>query len=48
MVFELRIPFYICINKGEAYLPDKLKNKSLTIDGDIAKIVAEFSNYAIE
>ena len=40
--------FYICINKGEAYLPDELKNKSLAIDGDIAKIVAEFSNYAIE
>ena len=36
------------INKGEAYLPDELKDKSLAIDGDIAKIVVEFSNYAIE
>ena len=40
--------FYICINKGEAYLPDELKDKSLAIDGDIAKIVAEFSDSAIE
>lgn len=32
---------YACINYGEAFAPSEIKNRSICIDGDIGKVVAE-------
>lgn len=31
--------FYACINKGEAYCPKEIENRSVCIDGDIGKVL---------
>ena len=32
---------YVCINKGEAYAPDEIRDRSICIDGDIGEIMNE-------
>ena len=32
---------YACLNYGEAYAPDEIKNRSICIDGDIGEILAQ-------
>ena len=34
--------FYVCINKGEAYIPSEIKDKSIGIDADISEVVGTF------
>lgn len=31
--------FYACINKGQAYVPAEIKDKSVGIDGDIEEVL---------
>ncbi len=31
--------FYACINKGEAYCPEEIAERSVCIDGDIGEII---------
>jgi hypothetical protein len=31
--------FYACINKGEAYCPEEINDRSLCIDGDIGEVL---------
>ncbi len=37
--YNLENAFYICINKGQSYIPKEIEDKSIGIDGDIADIV---------
>ena len=39
MTQNFRDAFYICINKGEVYIPAEIKNKSLGIDCDIGEVL---------
>lgn len=36
---ENRKAFYTCINKGEAYCPEEINDRSLCIDGDLGKVI---------
>lgn len=31
--------FYVCINKGQAKVPNDIKNKSVGVDGDIGEVI---------
>ncbi|MDY6287176.1 MAG: hypothetical protein SPL65_07660 [Lachnospiraceae bacterium] len=31
--------FYTCINKGEAYCPERIEDRSVCIDGDIGEVL---------
>ena len=33
---------YACVNFGEAFCPEKIEDRSICIDGDIATILQEF------
>lgn len=39
MAYEWKDAAYACLNYGEAYAPDEIKNKSICINGDIGKIL---------
>jgi NAD-dependent SIR2 family protein deacetylase len=39
MTNHLKNSFYICINKGQAWAPDQIKDRSICIDGDIGEII---------
>jgi NAD-dependent SIR2 family protein deacetylase len=39
MTNHLKNSFYICINKGQAWSPDQIKDRSICIDGDIGEII---------
>lgn len=36
---DWRNAFYVCINKGEVYVPDDIADKSLSVNEDIAEVV---------
>ena len=33
---------YICINKGEAYAPEEIQDRSVCINGDIGEVIKRF------
>lgn len=37
--------FYVCLNKGQAWIPDGLEDKSVCIDGDIGDVFDQLSEY---
>lgn len=39
MAYQFKNARYICINKGENYIPEEIKNKSIVIDDDIATLI---------
>ena len=39
MTYQLNRAHYVCINKGENYIPNEIEAKSLIIDADIKKII---------
>ena len=39
MVQEWEDAAYVCLNLGEAYAPDKIKEKSICVNGDIGEIL---------
>ena len=41
MAYQLKNARYVCINKGDNYLPEEIKDKSIVIDDDIAKVITE-------
>ena len=41
MVNEWPDATYICLNQGQAYAPDEIKEKSICINGDLKEILAE-------
>ncbi len=36
--------FYVCINKGQAYVPDDIADKSIGIDADIAEVISDIQS----
>ena len=41
MTHQLKNARYVCINKGENYVPTEIADKSTVLDEDIAKVIAE-------
>ena len=41
MTQNFKDAFYVCINKGEVYIPAEIKEKSLGIDSDIGEILKQ-------
>lgn len=41
MTQNFKNAFYVCLNKGEVYIPAEIKGKSLGIDGDIYEILKQ-------
>ena len=39
MTYRFNDAIYICINKGDNYIPDEIKDKSLVLDEDISKVI---------
>ena len=39
MTHQFDKAYYVCINKGDNYVPDEIKSKSLIIDDDIKKMI---------
>lgn len=39
MTNQWKNSFYVCINKGQAWAPDELRERSICIDGDIGQIL---------
>ena len=39
MTHQFNKAYYVCINKGDNYVPDEIKSKSLIIDDDIKKMI---------
>ena len=37
--YNWRNAFYVCINKGDAYVPKEIENKAVGIDADIAEVL---------
>ena len=37
--YQYKNAFYVCVNKGENYIPDEIKEKSLLIDDDLNKVI---------
>lgn len=37
--YNWRNAFYVCINKGDAYVPKEIENKAVGIDADIAEVI---------
>lgn len=44
MTYEFKDAFYVCINRGYNEIPNEIKDKSLLIDDDIYKIIANINN----
>jgi NAD-dependent SIR2 family protein deacetylase len=44
MTANLSEAVYACVNFGEAFCPDEIKNKSLLVNGDIGEILEEISD----
>ena len=42
-VQENRKAFYACINKGEAYCPEKIAERAVCIDGDIGEVLQKLN-----
>lgn len=42
MVHEWKDAVYVCLNYGEAYAPDEIKETSICINGDIGEILYQF------
>lgn len=43
MAYEWKDAVYACLNDGEAYAPNEIKEKSICINGDIGKILSQLS-----
>ena len=43
MTYANKNATYVCINKGEAFCPDEIKNRSAVIDGDIGEILCDIT-----
>lgn len=41
MTQNFKDAFYVCINKGEVFIPAEIKEKSLGIDSDIGEILKQ-------
>ena len=41
MTRKLDRAFYICVNRGQAWAPEEISERSLCMDGDIAEILNE-------
>ena len=39
--YNWRNAFYVCINKGDAYVPKEIENKSVGIDADLAEVILD-------
>lgn len=39
MTYQLKDTYYVCVNKGNNYIPNEIKNKSFLIDDDLSKII---------
>ena len=39
MTYRFNDAIYVCINKGDNYIPDEIKDKSLVLDEDISKVI---------
>lgn len=39
MTNQLENSFYVCINKGQSWAPDQIRNRSICIDEDIGKVL---------
>ena len=37
--YNWRNAFYVCINKGDAYVPKEIENKAIGIDADLAEVI---------
>ncbi len=37
--YNWRNAFYVCINKGDAYVPKEIENKAVGIDADLAEVI---------
>ena len=48
MAYEWKDALYVCLNYGEAFAPDELKNKSICINGDIGTIVNQLRTKTAE
>ena len=41
MTYQYPNTYYVCINKGENYIPKEIADKSTVIDDDIASVLAD-------
>lgn len=41
MTFQNKNAYYACINKGQIYIPEEIKSKSIGIDEDISNVIKE-------
>ena len=48
MAYEWKDALHVCLNYGEAFAPDELKNKSICINGDIGTIVNQLRTKTAE
>lgn len=39
MTHQWKNAVYVCLNNGEAYMPDEIKDKHICINGDIREIL---------
>lgn len=39
MTHQWKNAVYVCLNNGEAYMPDEIKDKYICINGDIREIL---------
>ena len=39
MTYQFNSAYYACINKGDNYVPDEIKSKSLIVNEDIKKLI---------
>ena len=44
MTYQFDSAYYVCVNKGENYIPKEIETKSLIIDDDIKEIVNIIKN----
>ncbi len=44
MTYQFDSAYYVCVNKGENYIPKEIETKSLIIDDDIKKIINIINN----
>ena len=39
MTYQFNDAYYVCINKGDNYVPDEIKNRSLIVNEDLKKLI---------
>ena len=42
--YNWRNAFYVCINKGDAYVPKEIENKTVGVDADLAEVIEKTSS----